>query len=330
MYQRSVGRVRNSRRASGTGHWWSWGLLWSTVLCVGLTTGCTALRETDDGEDTMDPGTPPGDPVVVENPIGCRGRVCSAAAPCGSGQRCLEGVCVTAGDPCQDDSSCQDDSRCYKGTCLGWAACKKLGSFDPECKGVAFTPAEFKAPVVGCKLAGFQSLSVPIVADLDRDGKPEVLTVAHGVGIVVMSGQDCKELWRKNIVLQASNQGNLAVADLDGDGFGEIVAVDSANRVIVLDYKGNLLATSPTPTQETNSNGQLWSAPAIVDVDGVAPPEIIAGAQVSRFVRGTPSKITVLWTKPNRAESLGSLPVAADLDGDGRPGRDPDCSTAGL
>ena len=319
MYQRSVGRVRNSRRASGTGHWWSWGLLWSTVLCVGLTTGCTALRETDDGEDTMDPGTPPGDPVVVENPIGCRGRVCSAAAPCGSGQRCLEGVCVTAGDPCQDDSSCQDDSRCYKGTCLGWDACKKLGSFDPECKGVAFTPAEFKAPVIGCKLAGFQSLSVPIVADLDRDGKPEVLTVAHGVGIVVMSGQDCKELWRKNIVLQASNQGNLAVADLDGDGFGEIVAVDSANRVIVLDYKGNLLATSPTPTQETNSNGQLWSAPAIVDVDGVAPPEIIAGAQVSRFVRGTPSKITVLWTKPNRAESLGSLPVAADLDGDGRP-----------
>src|SRR6185436_4930393 len=74
------------------------------------------------------------------------------------------------------------------------------------------------------------------------------------------------------------------------------------------------------PAQETNPYGQqLWSAPAIVDVDGVAPPEILAGAQVSRFVRGAPSRVEVLWTKPNRTAWWGSIPVAADLDGDGKP-----------
>ena len=316
-----VVQVANSRRKRGH-RWPAW--LWlgcGLVIGVGsgAQVGCTALREVDDSEEDTLPTLPPDRPVVIENMLGCRGSACSMAVPCSQGQRCLEGVCVTGGDSCSDDSVCQDDSRCFRGACLPWDACKKAGSFDPECKGVAFTPAEFKAPVIGCKLSSFQSLSVPIVADLDRDGKPEVLTVAHNLGIIAMSGQDCRELWRKTISLQSGQQGNLAVADLDGDGFGEIVAVDSGNRVIVLDYKGNLLATSPTPTQEQNTLGQNWSAPAIVDVDGLAPPEILAGAQVSRFVKGAPSRIEVLWTKPNRTAYWGTLPIAADLDGDGRP-----------
>ena len=311
-------RSRRKLRSSGQRTRSAIAVLW---LCISASVvGCNAVREVDtDADDPSDP-VHPGDPTkIVDNALGCRGKACSTAVPCASGQRCLEGVCVTAGERCENDSACQDDSRCFRGTCLPWDACKKLGSFDPECKGAAFTPEQFKAPVIACKLNSFQSLSVPIVADLDKDGKPEVLTVANGVGSIAMSGQDCKELWRKTISLQTSHQGNLAVADLDGDGFGEVVAVDAANRVIVLDYKGNLLATSPTPTQEQNTTGQNWSAPAIADVDGVAPPEIIAGAQVSRFVKGSPSRIDVLWTKANKTPYWGSLPIAADLDGDGRP-----------
>ena len=54
-----------------------------------------------------------------------------------------------------------------------------------------FTPEQFKAPTVSCRLPGLQSLSIPIVADLDRDGKPEVITIAYSNTIVAMRGDTC-------------------------------------------------------------------------------------------------------------------------------------------
>ena len=41
-----------------------------------------------------------------------------------------------------------------------------------------------------------------------------------------------------------------------------------------------------TGVQTDGALEQNWGGPAIADVDGVAPPEIIAFGQVSRFVKG--------------------------------------------
>ena len=72
------------------------------------------------------------------------------------------------------------------------------------------------------------------------------------------------------------------------------------------------------PVRERNPAGpDLWSAPTIADIDGVAPPEIIVGSQVARFLRGPKAQVQVLWTQPNLSASWGSVPVVADLDGDG-------------
>ena len=166
---------------------------WSVV------TRCEVDTDPDDPSDPVHPGDPTRSSTT-------RWVVVAKLAPRqfrASGQRCLEGVCVTAGESCENDSACQDDSRCFRGTCLPWDACKKLGSFDPNAKGAAFTPNSSRPR----HRLQAEQFSVAVGANRGRprqDGKPEVLTVAHGVGIIAMSGQDCKELWRKTISLQTS------------------------------------------------------------------------------------------------------------------------------
>lgn len=280
--------------------------------------GCAPLREGEAFDPDNPPGTMTPDPVLRENGAGCRGVPCAADNPCAGGRRCVDGICFPEAGSCTDDNGCSNDNRCYQGSCIPWDACKKLTPYDPECKGQIFTPEEFKAPQVACSLPGYQSLSIPVVADLDGDKKPEVITVAYPNIIVAMRGDTCALLWKiDREPLLSSGQGSVAVADLDADGVPEIVTLDGNSRVIVFDNKGNLLARGATPTQEQNSSGQNWSAPSIAEIDGVAPPEIIAGAQVSRFTKVPMPRVDVLWTKPNRTAFWGSISIAADLDGDG-------------
>jgi hypothetical protein len=291
----------------------------AVALLVG--SGCTALRSGDE-DDGSGPGGD-GNPMtmVAENAAGCRGRACAADRPCRSGYRCVQEICFPDQGSCTDDNTCQSDTRCYLGACIPFDACKKLPPYDPNCKGQVFTPEEFKPPAVSCHLDGIESLSIPVVADLDRDGRPEAITIGYPNSIIAMRTDTCTVLWQnQTLQLLSGGQGSVAVADLDGDGYPEVVAADQANRVLVLDHNGKLLATAPAAAQEQNPYGQQnWSAPAIADVDGVAPPEIIIGAQVSRYLATPTPHIEVLWTKPNKTAYWGSLPIAADLDGDGRP-----------
>ena len=85
-----------------------------------------------------------------------------------------------------------------------------------------------------------------------------------------MRGRDCSVLWARDYPLLSDGHGSVAVADLDGDGAPEIVTIDSEQRVVVFDHSGNLLATAPEPLREMNPLGhELWSAPAIAEIDGV-------------------------------------------------------------
>ena len=164
-------------------------------------------------------------------------------------------------------------------------------------------------------------MSTPVVADLDGDGKPEVVATAFPDVLVALRPSDCSLRWKKaGLSLLSDGQAQVAVADLDADGRAEIVTLDAARRLLVFDHGGELRARSDVPVRERNPyDKDLWSAPTLADVDGTAPPEIIAGAQVARFVPGPPARIEVLWTQPNLSAYWGSVPVVADLDGDGVP-----------
>ena len=165
------------------------------ALFVALVGGCTPLRSGDEDDGTGGPGGD-GDPMtsVSENAAGCRGRACAADRPCRSGYRCVQEICFPDQGSCTDDNTCQSDTRCHLGACIPFDACKKLPAYDPNCKGQVFTPEEFKPPAVSCHLDGIQSLSIPVVADLDRDGRPEAITIAYPNSVVAMRTDTCTVL----------------------------------------------------------------------------------------------------------------------------------------
>jgi len=146
------------------------------------------------------------------------------------------------------------------------------------------------------------------VIDLDGDKKPEIVFVAFDSMIHAIRGDDCKDVWAvpKSAVVPTSD---LAAGDLDGDGKPEVVGLTSGKTgggVAVFDGQtGKLLA------ERTSDPGFGWDAPAIANIDGVGPAEIIADAFVYRYEGG---KIEKVFGTEHGSNSVGT---AVDLDEDG-------------
>lgn len=284
-----------------------------------LATGCEADRERAD-LDAAPPDAAVQPPLrEIENADGCRGLPCREEVGCQGTAHCRHGVCLPDSGSCRTGDDCKNDERCYDGGCIPFELCSHLVPLDLRCLGGSFSPDQFRSPQVRCHLRDRQVMATPIVADLDQDGKPEVITTAFPDSLLALRPSDCSlRFERKGVSLLSAAQAQLAVADLDADGFAEIVTMDAGQRVVVFNHQGVLQATSDPPLQERNPTGvDLWSAPLIADLDGTAPPEIIAGAQVLRYSPGTPSRLETVFTKPNLSAAWGSVSVAADLDEDG-------------
>lgn len=292
-----------------------------SLLGIASVPACSARHDAMDWNPPSSEQTPPRPPADFENADGCRGRPCGEQVPCGGTDQCLNGVCMPDLGTCMSGDDCSDDRRCYHGACVPFEACSRLAPFDGRCMGGVFPPDQFLQPEVSCHLRDVQVMSTPVVADLDRDGKPEVVAMAFPDVLLALRPSDCSVRFKMTgLSLLSTGQAQVAVADLDADGLAEIVTLDAAQRLLVFNHRGELRARSEVPVRERNPyDKDLWSAPTIADVDGEAPPEIIAGAQVARFVSGPPARIQVLWTQPNRSAYWGSIPVVADLDGDGTP-----------
>ncbi len=168
-------------------------------------------------------------------------------------------------------------------------------------------------------------LSLPVVGDLDRDGTPEVVVnvtdMLAGPGqLAVLSGDGGGVRWI-DASAQLGYATSPALADLDGDGFGEIITVKEHATSMWLgvgDYTIRVLDAWGGEVWEsdhfTGADFGYATAPVVSDMDHDGSPEIVAGRVVLN-ADGSTRAVGALGSGTQFSD--GALPAVSDLDRDG-------------
>lgn len=264
---------------------------------------------------------------------------CSA---CGAGERCVFDTCVpdvacTTGDDCQNDSYCAPEGHCVPWglppSRLNDVTCERMpiaDGFSIELQCAFENPPEDQDP------ASNQVMATPTVADLNMDGdaatrKPSIVFTTFASGnyysdgiLRIIDGGTCAHQQSLRAAEDRVNpSATTALADLDGDGDVEIVALAAGGGVIAFargdDGRYARLWTSArcdqggrTPYTARNSlpDGDALS---IHDLDDDGKPEIVQGAIVygaDGCLRDDGQGLHPYY--------YGQMPVLADVDVDGK------------
>ena len=186
------------------------------------------------------------------------------------------------------------------------------------------TGAEVWTTAIGADNAhAVQSAATPALADIDGDGKVEIIaqqyillpgveTIPGGPkingkfsrGFLIAFNFDGSFKWVSDEWTRRSDEiedgGAPAIADGDGDGFAEIAIGDH-----LFDHTGRLLWRGDGEKIGSTGHGPTS---VLVDVDGIAGLELVAGTRVYR------NDGSVLWDR----ELPDGHVALADLNGDGR------------
>ncbi len=262
---------------------------------------------------------------------------CAGPADCSEPTICFNGFCVeVVPDPdCVpgDEDHCQNDSYCdpEQGGCLPWEVRPEP---EPRCEHIPpegeFTPVEewvWQNPQQAPEWD--EVMMTPVVIDLEDQAAPGVYAVPAVIfnsfrkqggysqdGVLrALRGDTGAEIFSITDEAQRTHPvSNIAAGDIDGDGRPEIVTGKSGGRdLICFEADGSF--------KWATTGGQLvvgWGGPAIANLDGQGPAEIVMGAAV------IDAQGQVLWSKTgSRGEQPGtataapfSVPVDVDDDGD--------------
>ncbi|MEM9458653.1 MAG: FG-GAP-like repeat-containing protein [Myxococcota bacterium] len=308
-------------------------------------TGLTA-GEGDGVDETAGPAMP------------CETVACGdSAACCEFDQECVVGSCVPAcasGVRCgvAQEICCDAGSVCLADACVApTGAC--LDSFDCEIGEFCEPTLEQCLPQVDpvtCELQPqFEDIdtieewhwdtneviSIPVVADLDGDGRPEVVVNTTLVEddswvsgeIVVLSGTTGVEQWRiahQPTLEQYGSHGrhSIALGDVSGDGLPDIIYAGrseggSGSLVHAVDGNGTLLWSSHNADGSDHRFNIINGAASVANLDDDPEAEIVFGAAV------IDDDGLVVWDEGGRGAEYGTnddytggISALADLDGD--------------
>lgn len=139
-------------------------------------------------------------------------------------------------------------------------------------------------------IPGNHLLSVPVVTPLEDTNGDGVVNTADEVAVIFHSfsnsidnngrlhavrGRDGAPLWSvTNPLYSTDPAANLAIGDIDNDGFVEIIAPRDGGGLIAFEHDGTFKWFTPFRVYVK------WGAPSLADLDGDGVPEIIVGNTV--------------------------------------------------
>lgn len=252
---------------------------------------------------------------------------------CDAGSVCLSNTCTAPGQACQDPYDCEPGQFCEPtlGQCLPQP--------DPlTCKIVpTFTDLTV---VEEWKSDADQVISIPVVANLDNAGPPEVvvnLTQQDGAGfpggrIQILNGATGAVLVPAIAHAPPTSYGShgrstIAAGDVSGDNLPDVVyasRVDASFKslIVAIDRTGALLWTSHAPNNAPYRFSIENAAITLANFDADAQSEIVIGATLLDHDG------TVLWDQGGNGLGSefgtndtykGGISAVADLDNDGKP-----------
>jgi outer membrane protein assembly factor BamB len=150
---------------------------------------------------------------------------------------------------------------------------------------------------------------VPVVADVDGDGLPEIL-LAAGSYLTALLRTDGTPLWHTDYVWGKGARPMQGIGDVDGDGWIEVGSCEPDRGFVCLDG-----ATGETRwTWELPDSRPSSIATCDVDGDGLEEFLVPAGKELVAL-NGKGGEAHVVWRLPLPASCREA--VAADVDGDG-------------
>jgi hypothetical protein len=166
----------------------------------------------------------------------------------------------------------------------------------------------------------------PAVGDVDNDGQFEVVVASRGGGgrlyIINHDGSYYGNGYPRTIPSDLAFNPSLALANLTGDDYLEVIMASSDRSLYVIDYLGNDVNGFPveySPTTYTESS------PVIADIDGDGILDIVLGDE-AKYINAWDAGGNLLTGYPiSTQDAIRATPVIDDLDGDG----DTDLAAAG-
>lgn len=334
----------------------------SSTTSAGTGTGGSNGEDssTSEGPGTSSSGEPEGSSTTTGGEGVCETVLCGdAEVCCESEQECVLGACLEA---CDSGVRCGDaqDICCDAGqVCLGEQCADPTGacidSFD--CDGGEFCEPTLDQCLpqfdpVGCEVVpefedvsvtlewsyeANEIISIPVVADIDGDGVPEVvvnITQQDGLGwpggnVVVLDGQTgAVELEvphdPNNDSWGAHGRSTLGLTDVSGDGLPDIIYAarpeGGLSRIVAIDSDGTLLWSSHDAGGDVQRFNVENGAPSFANFDDDDEAEVVFGAAVLDHDG------LVVWNESGNGAAFGTnngytggISALADLTGDGVP-----------